>query len=44
MVKVLVCEDDVNLLNLVSIYLKGNDFEVLKADNGLDWYNLFLEN
>ena len=44
MVKVLVCEDDVNLLNLVSIYLKGNDFEVLKADNGLDGYNLFLEN
>ena len=34
--KVLVCDDDVAIVNGISIYLEQENYEVIKAYNGLE--------
>lgn len=44
MYTVLVCDDDMAILDALEIYLKLEDFNVLRADNGLDAIKMAEEN
>ncbi|MDY0407675.1 response regulator transcription factor [Virgibacillus soli] len=44
MTTILVVDDDQNILNLVSVYLKDEGFNVLKAENGQEALNLLEKN
>ena len=41
---ILVVDDDSMLVELISLYLEKHGFRVLKAYNGLDAWNLFINN
>lgn len=41
--KILIVEDDKDIVELLTLYLEGNGFEVESTDNGLDAYNMINE-
>ena len=42
--KILVVDDDKEIVESISIFLKGEGYEVLKAYNGLDALEMLTEN
>lgn len=40
---ILIVEDDKDIIELLSLYLEGNDFAIESTDNGIDAYNLINE-
>ena len=43
MQKILVCDDDHEIVEAISIYLSGEGFEVLKAYDGLEDFRAPIE-
>lgn len=43
MLKILVCDDDQDIVDAIEIYLKQENYEVLKANNGLEAIQLIKE-